>query len=253
MRVPNLLACLIAAVAAPGMAGAQALLGSNCGALTQLGGQQQTIPLNQPASAGQWVAVSVAVNNTFVQFAANSAVTDSAGNTYPVYGTVAMAGSSGILTTFAGRAANPLAPGSSITVNYTTSGTATAQACVAATAFPAVLLLSDPSDAVGENFNSGTNLGVTAATLTRYASELVYSVFASAASPGAISALSPAHGFAQTCSADSTLCLLPAWNLGEPMAGIYEGADAQSANSVPWGALLITFQSNDRIFANGFE
>ncbi len=255
MRLPswrNAWLCALA-LAAPCTAGAQALLGSDCGALTQLSGQQQTITLSAPAAANQWVVVSVAVNNAFAQFAGTNAVTDSAGNSYPIYDAVAMSGGSGVLATFAGRAASALNAGGSITIDYTTTGSASAQACATAAAFPAVLLLSDPSDAAGEASGNGTALSVTASTATQYASELVYSAFASAATPGAMTALAPAQALGQVCSADGTVCVLPAWNLGAPLAGIREGADAQSGNAVNWGALLITFQSNDRIFANGFE
>jgi hypothetical protein len=247
--------CLLALgfVLQPGAIRAQVVLGTGCSTLTQLSGQQQAIALSQSAAANRWVVVSVALNNTFAQFDPAGAVTDSAGNSYPIYDTVALSGGSGILATFAGRAANALNAGGSVYINYTTTGSSSTQACATAAAFPGVLALSDPSDAAGEGSSNGSSFAVTSSTPTQFASDLVYSVFASAASPGAIAPTSPAQGLGGTCSADTTLCLQPAWNLGAPLAGIQESADAQSANSVPWGAVLITFQSNDRIFANGFE
>ncbi len=249
----HLLACMAVAMLAPAVACAQTALGSDCITLTELEGQQQSITLSQTAEMGQWIIVSVAVNTTFAQFDATSPITDSAGNSYAVYGTAALSGGSGVLATFAGRAANALDAGGSIFVNYTTTGVASAQSCATASAFPGVLALSDPSDAAGTNSGSGANLSVTSSTVTQFASELVYSAFASSATPGNILALAPAQGLNSVCSSDATLCLLPAWNLGETMAGILESADAQSENAVPWGALLITFQDNDRIFADGFE
>lgn len=237
----------------PGAVRAQVVLGTNCGTLTQLSGQQQVVALGQSAAVNRWIVVSVALNNTFAQFDSTSPVTDSAGNSYPIYDTVALSGGSGVLATFAGRAANALNAGGSIFINYTTSGSSSTQACATAVAFPGVLALGDPSDAAGESSGNGSSFAVTTSTPTQYASDLVYSVFASSASPGAIAPVTPAQGLGGACSVDTTLCLQPAWNLGAPMAGISEGADAQSANSVPWGAVLITFQSNDRIFANGFE
>lgn len=255
MRLPLLRsALLLTAWLVPCAASAQTLLGSDCSALTQLSGQQQTITLSRPAAVNQWIVVSVAVNNTFAQFDAASPVTDSAGSsTYPIYDAVAMAGGSGVLATFAGRATKALKVGDTIAIAYTTTGSASAQACATAAAFPAVLLLSDPSDATGEASGNGTALSVTASTTTQYASELVYSAFASASTPGATTSLAPAQSLGQSCSVDTTVCVVPAWNLGAPLAGIQEGADASSANPVAWGALLLTFQSNDRIFANGFE
>lgn len=254
MRLPLLRSVfLLAGWLAPCVAGAQALLGSDCSALTQLSGQQQTIALSRPAAINQWIVVSVAVNNAFAQFDATSPVTDSASNSYPVYDAVAMAGGSGVLATFAGRATKALKAGDTITIAYTTTGSASAQACATATSFPGVLLLSDPGDATGEASGSGTALSVTASTTTQYPSELIYSAFASASTPGSMTALAPAQGLVQTCSVDTTVCVVPAWNLGATSSGISEGADASSANSVAWGALLLTFQSNDRIFANGFE
>lgn len=254
MRLPLLRSALLLMTwFVPCAASAQALLGSDCSALTQLSGQQQTITLSRPAAVNQWIVISVAVNNAFAQFDATNPVSDNTGNNYPIYDAVAIAGGSGVLATFAGRAMNALKVGDTIAIAYTTTGSASAQACATASAFPGVLLLSDPGDAAGEASGSGTALGVTASTTTQYASELVYSAFASPATPGAMAALAPAQGLGQVCSGDSTVCVLPAWNLGMPSAGLYEGADAQSANSANWGALLLTFQSNDRIFANGFE
>ena len=249
----HLLAGMAVALLAPAAACAQTALGSDCSKLSQLEGQQQTILLSQAAATGQWIIVSVVVNNTFAQFDSTSPVTDSAGNSYGVYGTVALSGGSGVLATFAGRAANALDASGSIFINYNTTGTSSAQSCATASAFPGVLALTDPSDAAGTNSGTGSSLSVTSSTPTQYASELVYSAFASSNTPGNIVAIVPAQGLNFSCSADATLCLLPAWNLGETMAGILESADAQSDNSVPWGALLITFQDNDRIFADGFE
>lgn len=254
MRLPLLRSTLLlTAWLVPCIVSAQVSLGSDCSALTQLSGQQQTIALSQPAAINQWIAVSVAINNTFAQFDATSPVTDSAGNSYPIYDAVAMAGGSGVLATFAGRATKALKVGDTIAIAYTTTGSASAQACATATSFPSVLLLSDPSDAAGEASGGGTALSVTASTTTQYPSELIYSAFASASTPGSMTALAPAQGLGQACSVDTTVCIVPAWNLGATSSGIAEGADASSANSAAWGALLITFQSNDRIFANGFE
>ena len=66
-------------------------------------------------------------------------------------------------------------------------------------------------------------------------------------------AAAPAQALDQVCSGDSKLCLLPAWNLGATSAGVMETAGAGSDNPVAWGALIIAFRSNDRIFADGFE
>jgi hypothetical protein len=164
-----------------------------------------------------------------------------------------MANSSGVLATFAGRAANALNASSSIFVNYTTTGLNPAQSCATASAFPGVLALSDPGDTAGASSGTGSAWSVTSSSATQYASELVYSAFASANIPGNIVALAPAQVLNVACSGDATLCLQPAWNLGVPMAGIFESADAQSDDAVPWGAMLVTFQDNDRIFADGFE
>jgi hypothetical protein len=243
----------LALVLSPCAIRAQAVLGSDCSLLTQLDGQQQVVTLSQSASVNEWIVVSVVVNNTFAQFGSTNAVTDSAGNDYLIYDTVALSGSSGILATFAGRATSALSAGGSIQINYATTGSDAAQACAIAASFSTVSLVSSPADAAGEGSGSGSSMSVTATTATQYASEFVYSVFASANSPGAIAALAPAQGLGQICSADTTLCLQPAWNFAAAASGIQEGADAQSDNAVPWGALLITFQSDDRIFANGFE
>ena len=249
-----LFACMAIAMLAPIMARAQTALGSDCSKLTQLDGQQQTITLTEAAKAGQWIIVSVVVNNTYAQFDATNPVTDSAGNSYAVFGTVALSGRSGALATFAGRATNLLPASASIFINYGTTGSSSAQSCATASAFPGVLALSDPSDVAGAKSGTGPSLGVTSSSPTQYANELVYSAFASTSTPGNVVAIPPAQGLNVACSSDNTLCLLPAWNLGETMAGIFESADAQGDNAAtPWGALLITFQNDDRIFADGFE
>jgi hypothetical protein len=240
-----------AALLVPGMVAAQSAIGSDCSALDD-GGGQQSFMLSAPVAAGQWIVVSVAANAAGMQFATDP-VTDSAGNSYPIYGVVLMPNSSGVLATFAGRAATALNAGDEIAVHYDASGSATAQSCVEAAAFPGVALLDDPSDGYGQSSGFDSMPTVTIGLPTQYADELVYSAFASAGTPGAMTAQTPAQGLGQVCSGDGTLCLLPAWNYGASVAGIDEGADSTSANSTAWGALAITFQSNDRIFADGFD
>lgn len=242
---------IVGAMLAPGLVAAQSVLGSRCDTLQAVNGQQ-AITLTQAVAANQWIVVSVAANSAFVEFAPN-AVVDSAGNSYLIYDVTLMASYSGALATFAGRAVTPLNAGAQITVSYAVNGSATAQSCVQAAAFPGVLALTDPSDAYGERSGSGALQSVTTGAKTQFASDLIYSVFASASSPGLMVAGAPAQALTQMCSGDSTLCLLPAWNLGATAAGVNEAADAASQNSVPWGALLVSFQSNDRIFANDFE
>ena len=243
-----LVAC---AASVPCFAAAQTVLGSACATFPGVYVQQQTVTLNHSAAAGQLIVVGVAVNAP-AQLADANPVSDSAGNGYPISNAVTLYGNSGVLFAFAGRAAAALNAGGSITIGYFSTGSTTAQSCVEAVAFPGVSV-ANPDDAYGAGYGTGNSLMVTASTSTQHSNELVYSVFASAGTPGAVAALAPAQGVGGTCSGDGTLCLLPAWNLGAASAGIYEGADASSANSVGWGALLITFQSNDRIFANGFE
>lgn len=230
---------------------AQSAIGSSCGTLDADSGEQ-TFLLDQSAVAGSWIIVSVATDSAQVQFATD-AVTDTAGNSYPIYDVIALQGNGGILATFAGRAATALSAGAAVTVHYAATGADGTQGCVAATAFAGVAASGDPSDGYAEQSYSGTDWNIILQLPTQYPNELVYSAFASAGMPGAIAMLAPAQGLGEVCSNDQTLCLLPAWNIGAPMAGIYESADAQSANSVNWGALLLTFQNNDRIFADGFD
>jgi hypothetical protein len=241
---------LAAALLAPGLGGAQVALGSDCRALDA--SPQQIITLSRAVPAQSLIVVSVVVNDVFTALATSNPVSDNRSNGYALYDSAILSNLTGILLTFAGRATQALNVGDSIGVAYSTVGSASTQGCAVATAFPAVLMLDDPSDATGENSGNGTDWRVTSYA-TQYANDLVYSAFASAGAPGSIVALAPAQGIGGACSGDNSLCLLPAWNLGASMAGIQEGADAQSGNSTNWGALLITFQSNDRIFADGFE
>jgi hypothetical protein len=247
--------CLLLAWAAvlPHSGAAQTVLGSACTSFPAVFNQQQSVTLNRAAASGQLIVVGIAVNNASASLASANPIVDSSGNSYPINNAVAMSGGSGLLVAYAGRASAALNVGSSVTVNFFSTGSTLAQSCVEVTAFPGTLPIAFPDDAYGTNSGSASSQAVTASTPSQYASELVYSLFASAATPGTIAALAPAQGLDQTCSSDTTLCLLPAWNLGAPSVGIYEGADASSANAVAWGALLITFQNNDRLFADGFE
>jgi hypothetical protein len=242
--------CLVALLM-PGVAAAQTVIGSGCVSL-DAGVGDQSITVTRPVAANTWIVISAASDNVQAHFAADP-VSDSAGNAYPIYDVTLMAGSAGVLATFAGRSATALNAGNQIAVHYTDNGLFAMQSCAVAAAFPVVLPLPDASDGYGESRGAGNLLAVTIGLPTQYASDLVYSAFASAGTPGATVALAPAQGLGQVCTSDATLCLLPAWNLGAAAAGIQEGADAQSDNSVNWGALLIAFQSDDRIFANGFE
>ena len=242
-----------AALLLPTVVDAQVALGSGCGALTQLNGQQQSVVLGKAASAGQWIIVSVTVNNTFAQFDATNPVTDSAGNHYATYGTTGLAGGTGFIATFAGRATNVVNAGASIIVNYTTSGSLSAQSCVAASSFSGVLALSDPGDVVSTAAGAGSDWYIEADAPGQHANDLVYVVFASADGSGNISPLYPAQPLGQICSTDAPLCMLPAWNFGYRTPGNYESAEALSDSSARWGASVVTFQSNDRIFGDGFE
>jgi len=243
---------LVMVVAAlPSIGAAQTMLGSRCDTLQAVSGQQ-AITLSQPVAANQWIIVSAAANSTFVQFASNE-VTDSVGNAYPIYDVTLLAASSGALATFAGRVVTALNANDQITVAYSDNGSTTTQSCVEVAAFPGVLALTNPSDAFGESSGNGTAESVTTGTPTQFGSELVYSAFASAQTPGTMVAVAPAQALGEVCSGDSTLCVLPAWNLGATSAGTMEAAGVGTGNSVSWGALVITFQSNDRIFADGFE
>ena len=245
------LVLLCAAGFVPHTVVAQTAVGSAC-TNVDAGVGDQSITLTQSVAVNSWIVVSAATDNAQTHFA-SVPVSDAAGNGYPIYDVAQMKAGSGVLATFAGRATTALSAGNQISVHYTDNGLSAMQSCVVVAVFPGVVLLPDPSDGYGEN-SGGDNLpSATIGLPTQYASELVYSVFASARTPGAIYALAPAQGLGQVCSGDSALCLLPAWNLAAPLVGIYEGADSQSDNSADWGALVITFQSNDRIFANGFE
>lgn len=239
----------IGAIAIAYTAQAQTVVGSACGTFPAVFNQQQSLTLSQAALAGQLIVVSVAVNAS----AQITSVSDSSGSSYPIVNAVAMDGGTGSLVAYARSAISTLNAGSTVTVNFFSTGSTTAQSCVAVAAFTGVKAMPFPDDAYGTNAGSGSSLFVTSSTQTQHANELVFSVFASSATPGAITALAPTQGLTQTCSSDATLCLLPAWGLGNSMAGIYEGADATSANTVSWGALSITFQGTDRIFANGFD
>jgi hypothetical protein len=236
----------------PVIASAQVSLGSRCDNLESVSGQQ-VISVVAPVAVNQWIIVSAAANNESVGFAPNE-VTDSAGNSYPIYDATLMAASSGALATFAGHAAAALNIGDTITVTYSAIGSTTTQACVQAGAFSGVLQMpTDPSDSYGENKGNGTSMSVSTDTPTQFGSDLVYSAFASAGTPGTMTATAPAQALGQVCSSDASLCLLPAWNLGSTEAGVTESAAGTNENSANWGALLITFQNDDRIFANGFE
>lgn len=243
-----LAACM---VLSSGMAVAQTVLGTACGTFPAVLGQRQTVTLSKAASAGQLVVVAIAVDAA-AQLANTDAVSDSAGNSYPIETAAALDGGPGVLLAYAGRATAALNAGGNVTVSFFSTGSVQAQSCVEVTAFPGVLPLASPDDAYGANHATSNALTVTSSTSTQHASELVYSVFASAGTPGTIGAAAPAQDLAQLCTNDNTLCMLPAWNLGATAARV-EMAGAAAQNSVPWGALLITFQSNDRIFANGFE
>ena len=240
---------LAGAFATPGVDLAQSVIGSSCATFPAVFNQQQVVTLNQSVAAGRLIVVGVAVNAP----ANFTGISDSAASSYPIVNAVALYGGTGILAAYARRTTSVLNAGSSITLQFFSTGSTTAQSCVSVASFPGVLPITSPDDAYGSNSGSGSSLAVTSSTPTQYANELVYSVFASAATPGAIAALAPAYGLGATCSGDSTLCVLPAWNFGASAAGIYEGADASSANAVSWGALSITFRSNERIFADGFE
>lgn len=251
--IQKLFACsaLIVSAFAPTIAMAQTALGSDCETLA-LANTQQVITLTQAVAADQWIIVSVAANSTFVQFASNS-VTDSAGNGYSFLDNTVMAAGSGALTTFAGHVVTALDVGDQITLTYQANGSSSTQGCVEAAAFSGVLVQSDPVDTLGESFGNGATQSVVTDTPTQYARDMVYSVFASAATPGLMVATSPAQAIEQVCSGDGTLCLLPAWNTAAAAAGNPESADAGSDNAVNWGALIIAFRNEDGIFADGFE
>ena len=251
VQIVCILALLCASGLMPGMAIAQTVVGSAC-MNVDAGVGDQNVTLTRSVAVNTWIVVSAATNDAQTH-SASAPVSDTAGNGYPIYDVTQMQASSGVLATFAGRATTALTAGNQVTVHYTDNGLSAMQSCVVVAAFPNVVSLPDPSDGYGENSGGGNMLSATIGLPTQYESELVYSVFASAGTPGAINALAPAQGLGEVCSGDAALCLLPAWSLAAPLAGIYEGADSQSDNSVNWGALVITFQSNDRIFANGFE
>ncbi len=189
------------ALLVPAVAAAQQTVGSSCANLDSVGGTQ-SFSLDLPVAAGQWIIVSAAASDTSVQFAA-PAVTDTAGNDYAAYDATLMAGDSGVLVVFAARAAMALSAGDPITVHYSETGSVVAQGCASAAAFPGVMDLADPSDGYGENYASGSLQMVNTASPTSVPNELVYSAFASASTPGSITALSPAHGLGQACSTDS--------------------------------------------------
>ena len=248
MRLRHSLLGLVAL--APGTVAAQAVVGSGCTTFAVAFNQQQSVALSHPIHPGELVVVSVAVNAA-AEFADINPVTDGASGSYPIVSAGILGGYSGVIAAFARVSTTTLSSGS-IVVNYFTTGSTSAQSCVEVMTFPGVAALNRPDDAYGSNYGFGNSLGAATSTATEHASELVYSVFASAATPGTIGSTAPANGLNPLCSPDGTLCLLPAWNLGATRTGT-EMARAASTNSNAWGALLVTFQSNDRIFANGFE
>jgi hypothetical protein len=235
----------------PGFAAAQSAVGSSCAVLDSVNGEQAFV-LDQPVAAGQWIIVSAAASDTSVEFA-STPVTDSGNNAYSAYDATLMAGDSGVLAIFAGRATTAMQVGDQVTVHYVGTGSTVAQGCVSVAAFSSVQELVDPSDGYGENYGTGVLQQVNVAYPTGYPCELVYSAFASADAPGAITVYSPSRGLGQVCSTDAALCVAPAWNLGANTTGTFEDAAASSANSTTWGAMIVTFRSDDRIFANGFD
>ncbi|HET8940489.1 MAG TPA: hypothetical protein VFN13_00680 [Rudaea sp.] len=241
---------LLAACAAvmPCAGVAQTVIGSGCATFPAVFNQQQTVTINQPVAAGKLIVVSVAVN-ALAQF---TSVTDNAGNNYPITNAVILDANSGIAAAYAGLVSSALNIGSIITINYFSTGSTSAQSCAEAVMLPGIMAVANPDDAYGTNVGNNSSLSVSSSAPTQFANELVYSVFASATTPGMIGAATPAQGLDLLCSGDNTLCVLPAWNLGATATGV-EMAGAAAQNSVSWGALLITFRSTDRLFANGFE
>lgn len=235
----------------PSFAAAQSTLGSACATFPGVYVQQQTVTLTHAAAPGQLVAVSAVVDAS-AQLADTNPVVDSAGNSYLITSATALDAGSGILFTYAGRIVNALNGGSTVTISYFSTGSTLANSCAQVSAFPGVPF-ANPDDVYGSNDGTGSSWAVTSSTPTQFANELIYSVFAATGTPGAIMALAPAQALGGVCDAGGDLCLQPAWNLGAVSSGIYEGADADSANSANWGAQLISFRSNERIFANGFE
>lgn len=240
---------LLAPCAAQPLA-AQTLLASGCAALDAVGGEQHFV-LADAVPAGSWIVLSVATDSTFVELAPD-AVSDSAGNAYSAYDSTWTYGYTGALVTFAGRAVAALGPGDEIDLTFQSSGSAGTQSCVAVSAFANVPVVVEPGDAYGESTDEGTSAAVATAITTPHAYDLVYSAFAATGSPGATMVGEPSRFAGGACSTDQTLCVATGWSLGGS-AGLVESAIAASENATPWGALIVAFRSEERIFAGGFE
>lgn len=236
---------LAGAFATPGVGLAQSVIGSSCATFPAVFNQQQVVTLNQSVAAGRLIVVGVAVNAP----ANFTGISDSAASSYPIVNAVALYGGTGILAAYARRTTSVLNAGSSITLQFFSTGSTTAQSCVSVASFPGVLPITSPDDAYGSNSGSGSSLAVTSSTPTQYANELVYSVFASAATPGAIAALAhPRTAWARraaaiprcACCRHGTLARLPRAFTKAPMRAApmrFPGAPCRSRSAATSGSL----------------